>query len=104
MKGLNYKVILAENGGEALLLVEEKKVRPDLIITDVVMPEMSGKVLADRLKNSLSDLKVIYMSGYTDNAIVHHGVLDSGVPFIQKPFTRDSLGKIVREILDEGKR
>jgi PAS domain S-box-containing protein len=104
LKGLNYKVILAENGGEALLLVEEKKVRPDLIITDVVMPEMSGKVLADRLKNSLSDLKVIYMSGYTDNAIVHHGVLDSGVPFIQKPFTRDSLGKIVREILDEGKR
>ena len=86
-----YHVLLASNGGEALLLIEEKKVRVDLVITDVVMPGMSGKILADRLKRNLPHIKVLFMSGYTDETIVRHGVLDSGMPFIEKPFNTRSL-------------
>jgi len=98
LKKLNYRVETSASGDEALLLLEERRLRPDLIITDVVMPGISGKVLVDRLKKSLPDLKVLYMSGYTDNAIVHHGILDAGVPFIQKPFSRTELGKMIKEI------
>uniref|UniRef100_A0A832EJ33 histidine kinase n=1 Tax=Desulfacinum infernum TaxID=35837 RepID=A0A832EJ33_9BACT len=97
---LGYKVTPAANAGEALLLVEEVGLNPDLIITDVVMPTMSGKQLIDRLQRTRPDLKVLYMSGYTDNAIVHYGILDPGTPFIQKPFTRDALGMKIRELLD----
>ncbi|WP_448381734.1 ATP-binding protein [Desulfosoma sp.] len=97
---LGYKVTPAANAGEALLLVEEVGLKPDLIITDVVMPTMSGKQLIDRLQRTRPDLKVLYMSGYTDNAIVHYGILDPGTPFIQKPFTRDALGMKIRELLD----
>jgi CheY-like chemotaxis protein len=96
---LGYKVTPAANAGEALLLVEEVGLNPDLIITDVVMPNMSGKQLVDRLQRTRPDLKVLYMSGYTDNAIVHYGILDPGTPFIQKPFTRDVLGMKIRELL-----
>jgi CheY-like chemotaxis protein len=95
LPSLGYRVTLAANGGEALLLIEEKGLRPDLIITDVIMPNMSGKVLVNRLRKICPDLKVIFMSGYTDNAIVHHGILDPGTPFIQKPSTiRDITGMI----------
>jgi signal transduction histidine kinase len=99
LRHANYEVTAAANGGEALLLVEEGELRPDLVITDVVMPGMSGKVLVDRLKKVLPGLKVLYMSGYTDNAIVHHGVLDSGTPFIQKPFGRGDLERKIRALL-----
>ncbi len=96
---MGYTVTLAANGGEALLLVEEKGLTPDLIITDVVMPNMSGKQLIDRLRRNQPQLKVLYMSGYTDNAIVHHGVLDPGTPFIQKPFSIHDLGTKVQDVL-----
>ncbi len=98
---LGYKVTLAANAGEALLLIEESGLKPDLILTDVVMPNMSGKQLIDRLMRTLPDLKVLYMSGYTDNAIVHYGVLDPSTPFIQKPFTRDAIALKIREILGD---
>lgn len=65
------------------------------------MPEMSGKVLVARLKKTLPHLKTLYMSAYTGNAIDHHGVLDSGTPFIQKPFTKEKFGRTVRSILDD---
>ena len=97
-----YKVTLAANGGEALLLVEEKGLKPDLVITDVVMPGMSGSVLSERLRRKQPDLKVLFMSGYTDNAIVHHGVLDQGTPFIQKPFTLRDIAEKVRAVLRGG--
>lgn len=99
---LGYKVTLAANGGEALLLVEEKGLQPDLIITDVVMPNLSGKQLIDRLRRTYPLIKALYMSGYTDNAIAHHGVLDPGTPFIQKPFTTRGLADKVQQVLRGG--
>lgn len=86
-----FRVTVAANGGEALLLVEEQGLRPDLLVTDVVMPGMNGAVLVERLRKTCPDLKALYMSGYTDNAIIHHGVLDPGTPYIQKPFTANEI-------------
>lgn len=96
---LGYTVTIAANGDEALRLVEKMGVKPDLVITDVVMPKMSGKELIDRLRKTYPLLKALFMSGYTDNAIVHHGVLDPDTPFIQKPFTIHDLSRKVREVL-----
>ncbi|MCD6118765.1 response regulator [bacterium] len=95
----DYQVTVAANGGEALLLIEEKGLKPDLVITDVVMPGMSGPVLVERFRTNQPDLKVLYMSGYTDNAIVHHGVLDPGTPFIQKPFNIRDIAAKIRDVL-----
>jgi PAS domain S-box-containing protein len=96
-----YTVLEASNGDEALDVVQGRNGNPiHLVVTDVVMPGMSGRQLADRLVSLRPELKVLYMSGYTDNAIVHHGVLDPGIAYIQKPFTPDALASKVREILD----
>jgi two-component system cell cycle sensor histidine kinase/response regulator CckA len=95
-----YMVLEASCGKEALALCKEHQGPIDLILTDVVMPEMSGRQLADQLTLLHPDVKVVYMSGYTDNAIIHHGVLEEGVNYIQKPFTVDGLMKKIREILD----
>ncbi|HWA75453.1 MAG TPA: response regulator [Polyangiaceae bacterium] len=94
-----YQVIEARNAGEAWLSAE-RKVPIHLLLTDVVMPQMSGKELADRLKKSRPDMRVLYMSGYTDQAIVHRGILDEGIAFLQKPFVPDALARRVREVLD----
>ena len=71
-----------------------------LLLTDVVMPGISGKALADQLARSRPDLRVLFMSGYSDEAIVHHGVLDAGVAFLQKPFSPQALTQKVRQVLD----
>jgi CheY-like chemotaxis protein len=96
-----YKVLEAANGEEALRVVQEhagEKIH--LLLTDVVMPQMGGKELANRLKLLRPDVKVLYTSGYTDDAIVHHGVLEPGTHFLQKPFSPKTLSHKVREVLD----
>ncbi len=102
LSGMGFHVILAANGGEALSLVEEQGLKPDMMITDVVMPEMSGGELVERLRRNHPDLKVLFMSGYTDSAIVHHGELDPGTPFIQKPFTLKDIKEKIQTVLRGG--
>ena len=100
LKRQGYQVLDAANPGEALLLCERFSGVIDLLLTDVVMPQMSGRHLAERLAPLRPAMKVLYMSGYTDNAIVHHGMLEEGIEFLQKPLTPDSVAHRIREVLD----
>ncbi|MDQ3818479.1 MAG: ATP-binding protein [Acidobacteriota bacterium] len=96
-----YRVLQAANGKEAIELCGKVDRTIDLVITDVVMPQMGGRELIENLEPRLTETRVLYMSGYTDDAIVHHGVLDESMCFLEKPFTTDVLIKKVREVLDE---
>lgn len=94
-----YDVLEARHGKEALIISELYQDQIDLMVTDVVMPQMGGPELAERLAKSRPETKVLFLSGYTDEAIVHHGVLDDTVNFLQKPFTTDAFAQKVREVL-----
>ena len=98
---LGYSVLALGAPKEAIRLVKEQKTKIHLLITDVIMPEMNGRELSERLKSFNSDLKCIFMSGYAADAIGHHGVLLKGEHFIQKPFSKEDLAKIVRKVLVE---
>jgi signal transduction histidine kinase/CheY-like chemotaxis protein len=95
-----YHVLEAGGGEEALRICERQEAPVQLLLTDVVMPEMSGPEVAQRLTRVHPEMKVLYMSGYTDDAIIRHGVRELGTVFLQKPFTSDSLARKVREVLD----
>jgi two-component system cell cycle sensor histidine kinase/response regulator CckA len=95
-----YRVLPAQHAGEALLLCERFPDKIDLLVTDVVMPQMSGPELARRLDTVRPDLKVLFMSGYTDDSIIRHGVVELEFAYIQKPITPATLTKKVREVLD----
>jgi CheY-like chemotaxis protein len=96
---LGYRVLDAESGEDALGVLEQHR-DLRLLLTDVVMPGMNGRMLADEAQKRLPGLNVLYMTGYSRNAIVHHGRLDSGVHLIEKPVTIEQLAGKVRSLLD----
>jgi signal transduction histidine kinase/CheY-like chemotaxis protein len=104
LESAGYTVLSAANGSEALLTFAQHAGEIHLLLTDVIMPRMGGRDLAEQLTRTQPVLKVLYMSGYTDDAIVHHGVLDAGTAFIGKPFTAVQLTRKVREVLGEARR
>lgn len=97
---MGYTVWEAEDGASALDLIRDREAIPDLLLTDVIMPGMSGRELADQIHKARPDLKVLFMSGYTDEAISQHGVLVPGVAFLEKPFTPEILLRRIRKVLD----
>ncbi len=102
LKSLNrygYRVLTARDGEEALRVMEEHRGEVHLVLTDVVMPGMSGKKTVEEIKRLEPGIRVLYMSGYTDNAIVHHGVLEEGMHFVHKPFVPEGLARKVKEVL-----
>ncbi len=102
LRGFGYTVLETGDAEEAVRICAAQPGRIHLLITDVVMPRMNGRTLAQQILKARPDLKVLYMSGYTDSAIVQHGVLERGVSFLQKPFNLLALARKVREVLDDG--
>ncbi len=100
LEGAGYRVIAAANGGEGLLACEQHPEAIDLVLTDVVMPMMSGPDFVERARKLRPGARVLYMSGYTDDAIVRHGLLDGDVEFVNKPLSNAELLKRVREVLE----
>jgi CheY-like chemotaxis protein len=100
LESKGYTVLESNRGLTAIELAERHNAPIHLLVTDVVMPHMSGRALATALTAVRPSMRVLYMSGYTSNAIVHRGVLDPNTPFLQKPFMPDALASKVREILD----
>jgi CheY-like chemotaxis protein len=96
-----YVVLDACEPYDALALVSHYEKPIDLLVTDVVMPNMSGRQLVERLLRDRPGLRVLYISGYADDAVVRHGIIDAGTPFLQKPFTPDVLAQKVREVLND---
>ena len=96
-----YRILESFNGDDALVACERRKSPIHLMLADIIMPGMSGSELAKLLKPLYPEIKILYMSGYTDNAVVRHGVLEKGVNYIQKPFTMEGLARKVREVLDK---
>lgn len=96
-----YRVLTASDGEEACRVCDNYDQEIHLMVTDVVMPQMSGRELTERVSKRRPEMAVLFMSGYTDDAIVRHGVLDNGMPFLQKPFTPDSFARKVRELLEQ---
>ena len=98
---IGYTVLVTETPNEALELCEKNEIDIHLLLTDVVMPQMSGKELKESIEAIKPEIKTLFMSGYTANVISHHGVLDKGMNFIQKPFTKDELARKVREVIEQ---
>jgi len=95
-----YTVLVATGGEAALALAGAQVATPQLLVTDVVMQGISGRDLAQRIVAQCPRIRVLYLSGYADEAVVHHGLLDPGTAFLQKPFTPEAIARKVREVLD----
>ena len=96
---LGYQAIEAANGDEALRLTEQEGVRPDLVLSDVVMPGICGRALIDRLRATVPGVGVIFMSGYTDDKLAEGGILDADTKFLQKPFSMAELAAAIKSAL-----
>ncbi len=103
LQRLGYQVLPAATGGEALALLQRRPGRIDLLMTDVVMPGMNGRELAARLGKLHPEMKVLFTSGYAENVIVHHGVLEAELNFVGKPYSLHTLARKIREVLDSGR-
>jgi len=101
LKQLGYQVLATNSPIEAIALAEQHPEEIDLLLTDVVMPELNGKDLANRLQTLFPGLRVLFMSGYTANIILHRGVLDKDVSMIQKPFSKKELSAKISEVLNK---
>jgi len=101
LRSQGYQVLQTPNGNMALRVCEEYDQPIHLLLTDVVMPEVSGMELAREIQKKRKDVKVLYMSGYTDNSIIHHQNLVPGINFLEKPFSAKTLSNKVREMLDQ---
>jgi DNA-binding NtrC family response regulator len=97
-----YRVSEAADAVQAMAIIQEQP-QFDLVITDVIMPKMSGKDLYEQISESAVKAKVLFISGYTDDALAHHGVLDPQLSFLEKPFSPARLARKVREVLDASK-
>jgi len=102
LKSHGYATITARDGGEGLDILTGSGIHVDLLLSDVIMPDINGRDLYERARRKWPDLKVVYMSGYTEDIIASQGVLDNGVDLIRKPFTAQALTEKVREVLDRG--
>jgi CheY-like chemotaxis protein len=100
LEDCGYRVLLAANGADAMELAREHAGRIHLLLTDVVMPGISGRQLAEQLVAERPDVRVIFTSGYTDDETVRHGVREAETAFLQKPFSPEELGRRIREVLD----
>ena len=99
LERLGYAVLTANSPNEAMEMARKHSGTIHLLMTDVVMPQINGKDLAEQVLKIRSETRTLFMSGYTANAIAHHGILDEGVHFIEKPFMADSLARKLREVL-----
>ncbi len=99
LKTLGYRVIESEDGKEALKIFRQRKDEINLVITDLIMPKMNGKELADKIIKIKKDIKIIYTSGYTENHIAHRGIIDKGVTLLQKPYSLNELSEKIKKVL-----
>ena len=101
LRDLNYRVKEAPDGAAALALIESNPGRVDLLLTDIVMPGMNGRQLAHEMQSRQPELKVLFITGYSRNAVVHQGRLDAGVSLLQKPLSQGMLAAKIRDLLDK---